>query len=108
MDPEYKAKWIAALRSGDYKQTQGTLRRDEACCCLGVLCSLVPEAEWKPTNYSPRLHCHYKDAASSSHLPFNIRTLMRISVDQQTELISLNDNDQKSFAEIATYIEENL
>ncbi len=34
-------KWIAALRSGDYKQTIGTLRDATGShCCLGVLCEL--------------------------------------------------------------------
>ena len=31
---------IAALRSGDYEQTNGALRSRDAFCCLGVLCDL--------------------------------------------------------------------
>lgn len=33
-------KWIAALRSGNYKQAKETLRRGNSFCCLGVLCNL--------------------------------------------------------------------
>lgn len=44
MNPEVKAKWIAALRSGEYKQTQGHLRVGDAFCCLGVLCNLHAQA----------------------------------------------------------------
>ena len=40
MRPEIKAKWVAALRSGEYKQAQGQLRTDAGFCCLGVLCEL--------------------------------------------------------------------
>jgi hypothetical protein len=38
MDAELKAKWVAALRSGSYKQTHGQLVKHDAYCCLGVWC----------------------------------------------------------------------
>lgn len=34
-------KWVAALESGKYEQTTGTLRDDEGFCCLGVLTELA-------------------------------------------------------------------
>lgn len=40
MKPEIAKKWIAALRSGEYKQATGQLRVADAFCCLGVLCNL--------------------------------------------------------------------
>lgn len=49
MNPEVRAQWCAALRSGDYKQTTEALRRlpgeteggqPEGYCCLGVLTDL--------------------------------------------------------------------
>ena len=30
-------RWIEALRSGDYPQTQGCMQDDKGFCCLGVL-----------------------------------------------------------------------
>lgn len=33
--------WIAALESGDYKQTTDVLKSNEDFCCLGVLCDLA-------------------------------------------------------------------
>jgi hypothetical protein len=35
-------KWVAALRSGDYKQGKGVLHNQDTntYCCLGVLCDL--------------------------------------------------------------------
>ena len=36
-------KWVAALRSGNYKQTQGRLKKEDAFCCLGVLCDIVKD-----------------------------------------------------------------
>ena len=43
MDPELKAKWVAALRSGEYKQGQGLLNNNERMCCLGVLCEVMQQ-----------------------------------------------------------------
>src|SRR5690348_17476896 len=45
MDPQIKAEWVAALRSGEYRQGSGTLRSDQdEFCCLGVLCDLAVKA----------------------------------------------------------------
>jgi len=42
------AAWVAALRSGDYRQGRGGLRGEDAAgpryCCLGVLCELSVDA----------------------------------------------------------------
>jgi hypothetical protein len=50
MNQEIKAKWVAALRSGEYKQGQKYLNGAGGFCCLGVLCDLAVKeglAEWK-------------------------------------------------------------
>lgn len=44
MNPEIKALWIDALRSGDYEQCKGALRRGDSFCCLGVLTELAVKA----------------------------------------------------------------
>ena len=49
MKPEIKQRWVAALRSGHYKQGPSALRRDDRFCCLGVLCDLAVQdgvANW--------------------------------------------------------------
>lgn len=45
MNKDVKEKWVAALRSGEYQQGVGCLRRHTVAqgdefCCLGVLCDL--------------------------------------------------------------------
>lgn len=41
MNKKIKAEWVAALRSGEYKQGRGHLRDvEDNFCCLGVLCNL--------------------------------------------------------------------
>lgn len=48
MDPKIKQQWVAALRSGEYKQGAGALHRfseaGDTYCCLGVLCDLAVKA----------------------------------------------------------------
>lgn len=36
-------RWIEALRSGDYPQTQGCMQDDKGFCCLGVLMHIEGE-----------------------------------------------------------------
>lgn len=41
MNPDVKAKWVSALRSGEYKQARRELKSEtNRFCCLGVLCDL--------------------------------------------------------------------
>jgi hypothetical protein len=39
-------KWVEALRSADYEQATGALRKDDAYCCLGVACDLSGLGRW--------------------------------------------------------------
>lgn len=46
MDPQIKARWLEALRSGKYEQGRSALNTGGAngqFCCLGVLCELAVE-----------------------------------------------------------------
>jgi hypothetical protein len=53
MNADIRARWTAALRSGDYQQAKGALRRDgDGRCCLGVLCDLaVADGIIEPPSY---------------------------------------------------------
>ncbi len=99
MDKELKAKWVAALRSGDWVQLRGDWsEQPNKACCLGVLLNITGRADGDDYQ-SPR--------GTSAEL---------IGVDnygdELTALIQMNDgskhNEPKSFAEIADYIEANL
>lgn len=43
MKKEIKERWVAALRSGNFRQAQGYLSKNGGYCCLGVLCELAAE-----------------------------------------------------------------
>ena len=45
MNKEVADKWIAALRSGEYQQTEGKLCGAGGFCCLGVLCDLYEKEQ---------------------------------------------------------------
>lgn len=55
MDPKIRARWVRALRSGKYKQGEGSLCRVDSFgnknfCCLGVLCDIYAKdhkKKWK-------------------------------------------------------------
>jgi hypothetical protein len=42
----FRRKWVAALRSGKYKQGDGFLRSEKGFCCLGVACDLAAPEKW--------------------------------------------------------------
>ena len=49
MKQDVKDLWVEALRSGDYKQTNGYLQDGDGYCCLGVLTDLyckLKNIEW--------------------------------------------------------------
>ena len=107
MNPEWKAKWLVALRSGKYKQGNGILLDDEGgYCCLGVLQSIVG-APCKGDFLDPKV-------AREVGLP-NLRTPMddlTKSRNPQARLAVMNDGladqEPRSFLEIADWIEEHL
>lgn len=45
-----KEQWLAALRSGNFRQAKGYLRQDDNYCCLGVACEMLRDeiAEKQP------------------------------------------------------------
>lgn len=98
MKPEYKTKWIEALRSGRYEQGRGHMEHNGTFCCLGVL----------------RKECLVPCYINGAWLSNTEKETVGLTYDQETVLIRMNDgtrdgkNKQCSFAEIADYIQENL
>lgn len=112
MNPEIKAKWVAALRSGKYQQGSHQLKNDDlgTHCCLGVLCELHAEEtkdEWSVDE-------EYKDPR------YNGKTDVLPAVVMEWAGLEENNpylNDQTAaykndrgvpFETLATLIEENL
>lgn len=106
MKQDIKDKWVAALRSGNYKQGTGELRKvkDDGCtyhCCLGVLAEVAGlkirglgiETENGNNDYQPLQDLIDEDSDK------------RISTER---FYKLNDMEKWSFDKIADTIEKEL
>lgn len=106
MIKEYKEKWVAALRSGQYQQGRGVLRINGPTgqyCCLGVLCDVM-EKEGNGRWFTGDIFAFGGDAMSG-YLPVQLLRLVQLDEHLETRLAVLNDKGQ-SFEDIAQYIEE--
>jgi hypothetical protein len=112
MNPEVKAAWLEALRSGEYKQTKNLLHRVRGgYCCLGVLCEqavkagVIPAAQRDQDDSS----AWYYEGESSvpPGLVFGWAGITGSDGSTIGELMNANDRGVK-FAAIADVIEEML
>jgi hypothetical protein len=119
IDSIVKKAWIKALRSKKFKQGQGALRsHDNEYCCLGVLCTVFQEltgrTEWVTTwNDDYALtdtgeHDGLDFSPSTGVPPMLVCTAVGITPIAIHDLIDMNDEEGKTFAEIADYIEAKL
>ena len=96
MDKKLKTRWIKALRSGKYPQATNGLRTETGYCCLGVLCDLIDPSKWNDLRYDGR----------GAYVPGSTRELIGLSDADENKLAAMNDNERKSFEQIAAYIEK--
>ena len=105
MKKEIKKKWLTALRSGKYKQTNGALKDKQGFCCLGVLCD-VHRIENKK-RWAKDFH-YYGEALILPTEIINWAGLKSNSPDVSgSSLAELNDYGE-TFEEIADLIEKQL
>lgn len=97
MNPEIKALWVKALRSGEYRQTHGLLYHNGGYCCIGVLGkALGVQLE----NKLPR-------DLRTSVLDIQAMEKAQLSSDEADAFALMNDEGY-SFVAIADKIEEKL
>lgn len=100
MNRELKAKWLVALRSGEYQQGRGQLwdKHTNKFCCLGVLAKIagVPDDNIQrcATLFGAKNSGLLGEDASSGIL--------------HRKLEVMNDDDRLSFSQIADWIEKNV
>lgn len=122
MNREIRDRWVAALRSGTYKQGRSMLKVDAAYgetrhCCLGVLCEIALES-----GVQVELDLHHLEDGSVAHRydgqqGYPPRSIIdwadlghgEVRYDEGwTNLYQLNDSLKMSFREIADIIEEQM
>lgn len=101
-------KWVAALRSGAYKQGVKSLCRNNYYCCLGVACEVfIQEGGELDKKQTGEYTLYHKEAYV---LPEVVRDWLRLTTtgghykNNYNSLITFNDKG-KSFEEIAKIIE---
>lgn len=115
MNKKIKQKWVAALRSGDYKQGIGRLRLGDKFCCLGVLCDIFI----KETGQSEWINnCSFvnKDGTETdSFLPYCVSvwaglrsTNPSVNMSGERVWLSVMNDQENSFSYIANKIESLL
>jgi hypothetical protein len=120
MNPEVKAKWVEALRSGDYSQCKNYLRSEATggFCCLGVLSDVFQKetgkGEWKTERDANSNQDFYRFIPNEGSWGSTIGLVQDVrdwsglvSVETTINLANKND-DGVSFADIANYIEKVL
>jgi hypothetical protein len=119
MNQDVKALWLAALRSGEFQQGKKRLRNmDDTYCCLGVLCELaVREGAIPPAvlDYVDSEAYTYGDHAvkhdtSRTNLPTPVANWAGITWDthEVVPFVTLNDDENYTFEQIANEIESKL
>lgn len=129
MNPDIKAQWLTALRSGQYVQGRGMLRQTSADgqvqhCCLGVLCDLYIQAHPDKAHWHPGLQPSTmpgREGSKASYfiaefdeqrslLPYHVYSWAGIQgtnifVHQHNRSISALNDRGTSFAAIADILE---
>lgn len=105
LHPVFKKKWLAALRSGKYKQGRGYLleiddQGNKTYCCLGVACKVV------------RIGDQYLDSELITQDMVRAPKML-MSGKHVDVLTQMNDGGtagiiRKNFKQIANWIEKNL
>jgi hypothetical protein len=119
MNESVKARWVAALRSGKYKQTKEHLKDRQGYCCLGVLCDIYAtergKSKWEPS----RLNSFADGEFSIDHQDHGIPSAVvgiwaefdwrrKVEIDGEYKQLYFHNDDGRTFAEIADAIEAQL
>lgn len=116
-----RAAWVAKLRSGDLPQTTGALHRTVTTvasgpvgyCCIGVACEVAIERGYTVERSTARASAPNLESFNDELgvAPDIVATVFGIDIwlnhtdTVESELINMNDQEYKSFAEIADFIE---
>ena len=107
---ENRKIWVAALRSGDYRQGMNALRLGDCYCVMGVLCDVSNLGGWKRIKDSV-VQSYSVNGNSSSHMiPDAVRDWVGLRSNSgysmtAYSLIGFNDVEQMNFSDLADFIE---
>ena len=101
IDPEFKAEWVHALRSGEFKQAYECMvdrvNEIDCYCAIGVAYKLK-HPEWNLFQYIRKAIGYTKDAAAE----------IGLHESAWMHICGMNDGERMPFMLIADWIEINL
>ena len=112
MNIEIADKWVAALRSGEYKQATGALYTGNGYCCLGVLCKVLGEEFInKYQSGPPCTTIRWMVNGEETILPRNVIDRAEMSssygcYDARRASLTKDNDGGKTFSEIADIIDK--
>jgi hypothetical protein len=114
MDSEVKARWLEALRSGQYTKGKSVLRSGDRYCCLGVLAEVEGFLEYDENRERPYFISSNKTSRHSTLMPDHISSKYGLGkmfdlrhASHQVALACINDQSD-TFDDVIEYIEKNL
>ena len=86
IDPERKAEWLTALRSGEYNQIHNYLQTPAGHCCLGVITELATNAGFmsEPMIFDDRYTYRDNTGDTSSVLPTKVYEWLGLGPGEET------------------------
>jgi hypothetical protein len=112
---EPQKAWLAALRSGEYKQCRDTLKSiNGGFCCLGVACDISPIGTFTEENYFKITDSeHFTKGFLSIQMMLwlgltdSCGRFSRRGDLEYPSLADMNDSGKFTFEQIADFIEKN-
>lgn len=114
--PKLKKLWVKDLRSGKYTQTKGMLKevfwenkdtQNFAYCCLGVLACRLPNGHWgDEPEYDDNMF--YMTVNGDKYASDTGLSPEFLPSPVAQYLVKMNDDWERTFEQIADWIEENL
>jgi hypothetical protein len=108
MNKDVAELWVKKLRSGKYEQTKYALQKENAFCCLGVLCKIGEEHNISTNTNDMKLSGEDLDTQKSIADWSGLRYVNGLFTDglfTNDLLTGLNDIDNFNFNQIADVIE---
>lgn len=109
MKKDVAEKWVAALRSGLYKQGRNALKSKDGYCCLGVLCDISGVDTFDTDEFGDEYylgHCSNLPDQVVQYAGVRGKDPLPIEGSLGFSLANLNDRGD-TFEQIATVIEKN-
>lgn len=120
MNQEIKAKWVAALRSGEYGQCTSVLNDGTGgFCCLGVLCDIKNSDGWVYQDEDDEVSVKFDgemelpphevlDWAEFAQSELECNRIPVVSINGRAQQLHEHNDEGATFAQLADAIESQL